>query len=54
MAAIDGDMRHAVPVELCIGASPIKTGCLPVGNARAIGVDEDDIVGGGVRTNGEQ
>jgi hypothetical protein len=47
-------MRYAVPDEFRVWPFPIKTGGLPVGNAGAIGVDENNIVGGGVRTNGEQ
>ena len=54
MAAIDSNVGDAVPIKLCIGAGPIETGSLPIGDACAVGVDEDDIIRSGMRTNGEE
>ena len=54
VAAIDGNVGDAVPVEVCIGAGPIETGSLPVRDARSVGMDEDDILSGGMRTNGKE
>ena len=41
VAAIDGDIRNAVPVQIRIRPGPKKPRGLPVGNPRAIGVDKN-------------
>lgn len=54
VAAVYGYMGNAVPIKFGIRPRPQKARGLPVGNARAVGVDEYDIVCRGYGANGEQ